>query len=172
MIQPSISPEEMHQKGVEIDIPTLVEEPQIYILGRSSNSLDDQRQFIECMRECLLHMDKVLHTQAGTPVHDHVRFFHGDGPAMQFEAGNKIGGHYSCVGCEARSSRFDDLAYCFHAHHPTLTERQEFILRGEAWKHSQINPLNKLRVTELRRELPMHGISTTGKKEATIRKRA
>ena len=55
-----------------------------------------------------------------------------DGPPMQFEAGNKTGGHYCCVGCEAHSSRFDDLAYCFHAHRPTLVERQDFILQGEA----------------------------------------
>ena len=42
-------------------------------------------------------------------LNDILRFFHGDGAAMKFEAGNKIGGHYCCVGCEAYSSCFDDL---------------------------------------------------------------
>lgn len=95
------TPQEMKQKGADIDVPTTVEEPQVHILGRSSSSFEDQTRFIECRRECLLDMVKVLHTQAGIPIHD-VRFFHGDGPAMQFEAGNKIGGYYSCVGCEAQ----------------------------------------------------------------------
>ena len=31
-------------------------------------------------------MDMVLHTQAGIPIYDTLHFFHGDGPAMQFEA--------------------------------------------------------------------------------------
>ena len=44
---------------------------------------------------------------------DIVRFFHGDGPAAQFEAGNKQGGHYCCVGCGAHSGRFSDIAYCY-----------------------------------------------------------
>ena len=125
------STEEMQIKD---DVPTVVEDPQIHILGRSTSSLSDQAEFIESRRECLLGLSQELTTKAGIPVNDVMRFFHGDGPAMQFEAGNKIGGYYSCVSCEAHSSRFDDLAYCFHAHQLTLSERQEFILKGEAWK--------------------------------------
>ena len=59
---------------------------------------------------------------------------------MQFEAGNKIGGYYCCVGCEAHSSWFNDLTYCFHARHLTVLERQEFILKGEAWKLTHTIP--------------------------------
>lgn len=141
-----LTPEEMELKGVNTDVPTVVEEPHVHIFGCSSSSLDDQSKFIECRRECLLQMGEVLHTKTGIPIHDVMCFFHGDGLAMQFEAGNKVGGHYRCVGCEAQSSRFDDLAYCFHANHCTLAERQQFILQGEAWKHSRINPLEKLKV--------------------------
>ena len=46
------TPQEMQLKGVNIDVPTVVEEPQVHIFGRSSSSLDDQSQFIECRREC------------------------------------------------------------------------------------------------------------------------
>ena len=73
-------------------------------------------------------------TVAGTPVVDILRFFHGDGPAQQYEAGHKIGGKYSCVGCGALTSRFDDFAYCHHAPRQTFAERQEFVLQGQAWK--------------------------------------
>ena len=72
---------------------------------------------------------------AGTPVVDVLRFFHGDKPAQQFEAGHKIGGKYSCVGCGALTSRFDDFAYCHHAPRQTFAERQEFVLQGQALLH-------------------------------------
>lgn len=55
----------------------------------------------------LADMDADLHTDAGVPVHDVTRFFHGDGSAQQVEAGAKIGGNYICVGCTAKSSRHD-----------------------------------------------------------------
>ena len=148
----------------------VVEDPEIHKLGRSSSSLCDQMQYIECRRECLLGLAEGLVTKAGILVHNLMPFFHGDGPAMQFEAGNKIGGHYCCVGCEAHSSRFDHLAYCFHARHLTLSERQDFILQGEAWKRTVINPLDNLKVAKLRTELEKHGYSTMGKKMAQLEK--
>lgn len=110
-----------------------------------------------------------LLTKTGILVHDIMRFFHGDGPAMQFEAGNKIGGYY-CVGCDAHSSRFDDLPYCFHPRHLTLSERQEFILQGEAWKHKHVNPLDNLKVAQLRTELEKRGCNTRGKKKTQLEK--
>lgn len=97
-------------------------------------------QDIECRGECLVSLAEGLLTNTEILVHDIMLFFHGDGPAMQFEAGNKIGGYYCCVGCDAHRSHFDDLPYCFHAHHLTLSECQEFILQGEAWNQSTRQP--------------------------------
>ena len=99
----------MQQRGKSLDVPTIVEEPEIHILSQSSSSLCDQTQYIECRRQCLSDLSKKLTTKAGVQIQDVMRFFHGDGPAMQFEAGNRIGGHYCCVGCDAHSSYFDDL---------------------------------------------------------------
>jgi len=39
------------------------------------------------------------------------------------------------------------------------------LLKGESWKRNSINPLNKLKVAELRIELSKRGIQTTGKKK-------
>ena len=94
------TPQEMQQKGYNIDVPMVVEDPELHILGRSSSSLCDQLNYIECRKECLAGLAEALITRAGTRVNDVLRFFHGDGPAMQFEAGNKIGGYYCCIGCK------------------------------------------------------------------------
>ena len=67
-----------------------------------------------------------LETMSGVPVQDIGLFFHSDGPATQFDIGEKN----SCVGCGAESSRFDDLAYCLNHH----LLRHEFVLKGDMWK--------------------------------------
>lgn len=104
-----------------------------------------------------------LKTSSGNAIHDVLRFCDGDAPAQQVEAGAKIGGHYSCIGCTAHSSMHDDLAYCFRCDHLTLTDRQQFVLRGKAWKKGGPKPLDKLLVNELREELQGRGIDTDGK---------
>ncbi len=119
--------EEIKQKGVDIDVQTIVEMPEIHILARSGSSLHDQRMFNECRRQSLTKFSSTIYTQKGIPIKDNIRFFHGDGPAQQFEAGNKVGGYYSCVGCDACSTRFDDISYCFRAKPVTLQDRQDFI---------------------------------------------
>ena len=121
-------------KGIDIDVPTLVERPELHILGRSGSSLDKQAEFNATRKDCLQSLSDCLETTSGIVVRDVCRFFHGDGPAAQFEAGHSVGGKYSCVGCGAESHRFDDLAYCFHCPKPSLAERQEFVLKGEIWK--------------------------------------
>ena len=78
--------------------------------------------------------EETMKTQNGIEVYDILRFFYGDGPAAQFEAGHKQGGNFCCIGCGAHSSRFEDIAYCYRAPKSTLQERQEFVLQGEAWK--------------------------------------
>ena len=165
-----LTPTELHDKGVSIDIQTIVEEPEIHILARSTSSLQDQQMFSECRRQCISQLDQKLRTKTGTPITDILRFFHGDGPAQQFEAGNKVGGYYPCVGCDAKSSCFDDLAYCFHANSLTLDDRQKFILKGALWKSKRINPLSNPRIADLRLELQTRGIPTHGKKRVVMDK--
>lgn len=82
----------------------------------------EQSSFIDCRRYTIKEVDISLETTTGAPLYDVLRFFHGDRAAQQFEAGNKIGGNYPCVGCEAHSGRFDDLAYTFRAKHLSLRD--------------------------------------------------
>ena len=71
--------------------------------------------FNQCHQECLQQIEDSVMTESGLVIHDVLRFFHGDRPAQQYEGGHKQEGTYSCVGCGAKTARFDDFAYCHHA---------------------------------------------------------
>ena len=105
----------------------------------------------------------------GHKVTDVIRFFHLDGPAQQFESGNTVGRKYSCVSCSAGSDRMDDLAYSYRCTKLTLSERQEFLLKGKAGRNLQTRPLDKLLLTNLQ-ELRLRNRSTSGKKKPTLEK--
>ena len=154
-----------------LDVQSIVEQPEIYILGRSSSSIEHQAMFTECRKEDLLEMSSSLTTSTGVMVKDTMRFFHGDGPTQQFEAGQSIGGNYYCVGCGAKSTMMDDLAYTFRSPKRTLQERQEFMLEDIAWCKGGTNPLEKLKAQELHTELNRRGIDTNGMKKPELEKK-
>ena len=108
----------------------------MHILGRSSSSTEDQLMFVQTWRDCLKQVGKMFCIKSGVKVHDTVRFFYGEGPAAQFEAGHKQGGTYCCVGCGANSNCFTDIAFCYCAPKPSLLEIQEFVLQGKTWKQA------------------------------------
>lgn len=130
--------------------------------------MEDQASFHECRRECLTDLQTELRTTSGIPYQDVVRFFHGDGPAQQVEAGAKMGGTYPCVGCTARCSMFDDVAYSFRAKKHSIADRQTFVIEGKAWRKGGTRPLDQLRVKELKDELTTRGISTDGMRKSEM----
>ena len=156
--------------GKDIDIQSTVETPELHILGRSSCSIEDQALFSSCRNECVSALSTSLFLSSGTQVNDILRFFHGDGPAQQFEAGNSIGGNYFCVGCGVRSDRVDDIAHAFRCQQLSLSHRQEFLLQGVAWKNIATRPLDKLLLADLKKELRMKGVSVAGKKKTLLEK--
>lgn len=104
------------------NVPAILQQAEVHILGWSSSSTEDQLMFMEARRECLKEMRERVRTENGVEVIDIVRFFSGDGPAAQFEAGNKQGGTYCCTGCGADSGHFSNIAYSYRASKPTLKE--------------------------------------------------
>ena len=166
-----LTTEEVREKlGRDIDVQSTVEAPEVHILGRSSSSLEDQALFNACRRDCLLQLSTPLHLNTGTEVHDTLRFFHGDGPAQQFEAGNTVGGDFCCVSRSTKSNRMDDIAYSFRSEKRSLEERQAFLLKGCAWKHLEERALDKLCLPQLQKELQLRGLATTGKKKPALEK--
>jgi hypothetical protein len=61
-----LTPTELDNKGISLDIQTVVEEPEIHILARSASSLQAQQMFSQCRKECVNNSDQDLNTQQGT----------------------------------------------------------------------------------------------------------
>lgn len=152
----------------DFDVQSTVEAPEIHIFGRSTSSLEDQATFNACRKQCLKELSVPLYLTSGEQVTDIMRFFHADGPAQQFEAGNTVGGNYCCVACGVKADRIDDLAYAFRCQQLDLQERQDFLLRGVAWKNIAVRPLDKLLLKDLQTELRMRDFNVKGKKKPTL----
>ena len=156
--------------GKKIDVPSLVECPEVHIIGRSTSSIEDQRMFLECRRECIQKLGMNIFTSKGLEITDVLRFFHGDGPAQQFEAGYSVGGNYCCIGCGARSTLFDDIVHCYRSAKLSFKVRQEFVLKGDCWKKNSSAPFEGLSIAQLRIELAKRGMDIKGKKRPELDK--
>ena len=76
---------------IKMDVQSFIETPELHLLGRCRSN-DEQLGYVKTNTECLKEFNIRLH--AGyIPIADVIRFFHGEGPAMQCEAGNQRGGH-------------------------------------------------------------------------------
>ena len=160
--------DEMKEKGVNIDVTKAAEQPHVYILARSRSSLREQAVFHKYRSDDLHNLKDKVALSNGVTIEDKLRYFYGDEPAQQVEAGSKQGGYYPCVGCTAKSTMFDDIAYSYRCNHMTVADRQKFVLKGQAWKQQGVNPLDDLRVNQLRAELEAHGETTEGKKKPEL----
>ena len=112
------TPHELAEKCNDVDvIISIVERPEIHLLAHSGSSDVEQMMYNEPRAERLLDMDAAVTTALDYEVTDVIRFFHGDGPARQFEAGNNRGGHYPCTLCQTHVRRFDDLCISYDNNH-------------------------------------------------------
>ncbi|CAC5423340.1 unnamed protein product [Mytilus coruscus] len=98
----------------------------------------------------------------GIPYTFQLRFFSGDGPARQFEAGQQRGGNFSCL-CGVHSKEHMNLECCFKRTPSDLEDRRAVFLKGESLvkiKQGNINPFQNLTKDELIEELECRGFDT------------
>ena len=67
---------------------------KIYIIARCSGTDYEQLAYVETRQEDLHELNDKVKTKGGQEINDVMRFFHGDGPARQFESGQQKGGIY------------------------------------------------------------------------------
>ena len=164
--------EEMKAKGKEnIDVQSLVERPHVYILGRCGASEVEQLAYITTRKACLQSLSEPVLTSNGVQITDIMRFFHGDGPQQEFEAGEQKGGNAGCASCSGDARKYKDLAVSLRRPHLSLSEHLKKVLQGPAGKNRRnggLKPFKDLRVEELKRECTARGLSCDGSKKQEL----
>ena len=62
-------------KNLTIDVPAILDDAEVHILGRSSSTTEDQLLFVETRRDWLKEIGERVFTNSGIEVIDKVRFF-------------------------------------------------------------------------------------------------
>ena len=116
----------------DIDVQASIEEPQVYMLGQSKSTIEDQMKFVPTRQEDLRVMHHPITTENGVEVHDVMRFMNGDNPAAEMEDGTQHGGSYGCPGCDTNINNSADLEYSLQRKYKTLETKNKLILSGPA----------------------------------------
>ena len=148
--------------GEHVSVQSIIESPELYIIGRCRSN-DEQMGYIETRNEDLLELNKEI-TLNDINIHDTMRMFHGDGPAVQLESGHQKGGHYFCPTCDIFLYRSDELSYSYSLPVNTFTEKQQHVLKGKFGKinskKSMLKPFKSLNAAQLKEELTSRNIHT------------
>ena len=118
--------------GRKVNIQAVVEKPKLYMLARCP-ATDEQLSYVGTRVEDLVDLTDsiVIH---GIPISDSMRFFKGDGPACQFEAGQQKGGHYKCWGCSVNVNNSHDFVSSSYQPLLSLADRQAKVMKSERSK--------------------------------------
>ena len=141
------------------NVQEFVEEGEIHIVAHGSSTLSDQATLIpERLAELDGVTDKVT-SNSGIMIMNTVRFFKGDKPAAEFEAGVSTGGNYPCVGCACHNGRFADYPHAVTCTQRSLERVQEMALGGHYGRvPGKMKFYEELSSDELRMELEKRAI--------------
>ena len=165
------SKEYKQSHGVDVNIQKLIENPELYIIGRCRDN-DEQLGYIPTRNECLKGLSEGIKINEldqsydkNIIINDVMRMFHGDGPASTMEAGNQKGGHYFCPSCEIHICQTDDISCSFLKEYCSFSDRQKLVVSGVVGKRKSLQkltqPFAKLNVEELRQELISRNVDIT-----------
>ena len=148
--------------GQALNVQAEIERPELYIIGRCRAN-DEQLGYIDTRVVCLKGLEHNL-TVNGIDIKDVMRFFHGDGPAAQFESGQQKGGNFFCSCCGIFADRIAELDYALNCPYLTLEDKRTKILYGAVSGNKtmlyKLKPLDRLTKTELLDELVSRGLCT------------
>ena len=119
-------PEVKAKLGIKINVQAVIEKPEIYILARCPSN-DNQILYSHERFEDILSLKKPLQELNKPEISDVMRFFKGDKPASQFEAGQQKGGNYFCFLCGIHADTVASYIRSNRLKSQTLCERMELI---------------------------------------------
>ena len=102
-------------------------------------------------------------TPTGNECIDTARFFHGDSPAREVEAGQQKGGHYFCSNCGCHAERVDELDHVLNCPIISFQDRMDTVMKPGTVSRAnsvkqKLKPLSNLSKKQLEKELGARGI--------------
>ena len=122
--------------GKTVNIQAIVEKPELYIVARYKSS-DEQLAYAETRTVCLKDLDKNLYFN-GIEITDRMRFFKGDGSAVEYESGQQKGRYLHCI-FGIHSDRVTKLDHAFRCPMKTVDEKWKTVSEGTVGHQNTLN---------------------------------
>ena len=147
------------------DVQEIVEKPQIYLMARCRDTLEDQLLYSDTRLGDIRQLDIAISSSHKVPINDICRLFHGDHPSQEVETGEQIGGNYGCCGCTGASAQYVDHVASLRAPQITMEERRKKVIAGPAGRERRnggVNPYHQMSKDDLIRECRERNLPTDG----------
>lgn len=149
--------------GKTVSVQKIVEKPHLHFIARCGSSEAEQLAYSETRLTCIKEMATNLTIPAGNECIDTARFFHGDNPAREVEAGQRKGGHYFCSNSGCHAERVNELDHVLNCPIVSFQDRMDTVMKlGTVSRANSIKqklkPLSNLSKKQLEKELGARGI--------------
>uniref|UniRef100_A0A7M6DRJ9 Uncharacterized protein n=1 Tax=Clytia hemisphaerica TaxID=252671 RepID=A0A7M6DRJ9_9CNID len=125
--------------GYRVSVQAMVEKPVTYILARCPASALQLCYGNERLEDYIRINNQPYIFSNGISFKDKMRFFKGDAPACQLEAGQQKGGNHFCWHCPMKASRGKDLAHLLNCERQTVQERIDKLTMTHYGRQSIVN---------------------------------
>ena len=147
-----------------MNVQATIEEPQLYLLARCPSN-DQQILYSEERITDLFKMQKPIQCPNEIIINDITRFFKGDSPARQFEAGQQKGGNFFCTSCSILSSHVKKICFSNTKEMMSLQDRIEKVKSTTTsqikLQKQQLKLYDRLSKTEITDELHQRVVKFT-----------
>ena len=104
------------------DVQEMVEKPQIYLMARCKDTIEDQLLYSETCLEDIQQVTTKITSSHKVFITEICRMFHGDHLSQEVESGEQLGKNYDCCGCNMSSTQYFDHIASLRAPQITLEE--------------------------------------------------
>ena len=147
------------------DVQEMVEKPQIYLMARCRDTIEDQLLYSDTRLEDIQQLSTKITSSQKVFINDICRMFHGDHPSQEVETGEQLGGNFGCCGCTMSSTQYSDHIASLRALQITLEERRKKVIAGPAGKEKRnggVQPFQQMSKDDMIRECKGRNLPTDG----------
>ena len=147
------------------DAQEMVEKPQIYLIARCRDTIEDQLLYSDTRLEDIQQLTTKIISSHNVFINEICRMFHGDHPSQEVESGEQLGGNFGCCGCTMSSTQYSDHVASLRAPQITLEERRKKVIAGPAGKERRnggVQPFQQMSKDDLIRECKGQNLPTDG----------